>query len=1117
MSTRNPNVLNRINTLNTNLENANIPEIQRDISKRLFNILEWANSISVDSELYASINNITNTSDITNSIRTIRNELANQNAITINYPNWETPIDNTIIPNNNTPVEQYITDMNNAINWLANLSRQINDLRNRLTENHRILNDIHNKQEEQEDAGFGRRTIQEINDALAAQTRQKNTCNSLLDILSNIETLERSPEYNNDTHANHTEFVSRHNRAVASFNRNRNAIAWINQYNNNWDYSGISVQVQNALTNCDTAITRLNQESTLSQEINRLQNSLPRLERTVPNNLWLSFNTENTVITRENSSTAANTHTQMENINRRLTELDVLEWQIETLRTRYEHNRDRLNNIASLQRLQESTNRNHPWVMDRRHNEFASIRDILYNNLLLWENRDWDDGRERYEPDLPNTTVSIWCAETNINLNFMHWNFDTDHWHFEYTLCDSEHNPLRLNWGRFEYQLWTQTISIWWIRFNNNDLADQRMIIHNLQINPVEWITFPVNLDLNVRVRIHDPITGFDIDHHKPIRIEITRPTLEQRERNDAYETLMPPMNERIEAEYSNRYREDLENEAIWRILREWNEAEANEIYNNEARRNMFIDRIRNTLNEHFPLLPLNDLQTWFRAEMINENRDVPIQYLLSQNAFQNYLRQNIPENLRNYASWQINNRMDAYRNEIMQEFLTFQRDIVNNPRDNDNHLELLHIANNIPDDQPDNIRQRFWRRWSTKNNYTKFFQWRSANLENQTLETEDWEIKYWVKVEVLWVNKIVATINIDGKEEPEIIEAANHDRLIRWILRRAHTKDWEPLNRKLRCNLALSVLKAIVMMSPQRLSRQIPNTAFPDARWNEIECDRIDAFVRDWNLRIRGWRVDTATHTRQNVTIFDEASFKTLHNINTLETWIHQLSTQINTIMNATAQEYQNATDSLRDDRRLLRYNTKQRLRGGPIKRLWWRMLYGKTNNDFDFETSVNEAWKNVNISFNWWIFTVTWEFDGKEYAYQSRDLWWILRRKINRKRVFDGVELAMVAAINEQYVSRLRTNNLIQTENFAVSDLNENKTWRVYIFDETWNLSYLEIEERWLSPLRNGANAGRIDPNEIPIERIRCNDQERREFFQNPLLAWRLLRVMRRRLALF
>ena len=131
---------------------------------------------------------------------------------------------------------------------------------------------------------------------------------------------------------------------------------------------------------------------------------------------------------------------------------------------------------------------------------------------------------------------------------------------------------------------------------------------------------------------------------------------------------------------------------------------------------------------------------------------------------------------------------------------------------------------------------------------------------------------------------------------------------------------------------------------------------------------------------------------------------------------------------------------------------------------------------------------------------------------------IWWtrvqILRKKINRKRVFDWIELAMVAAINEQYVEKLRTNNLIQTENFAVSDLNENKTWKVYIFDEWGNLSYLEIEDRALNPLW-GRNAWLIDPATIPVQRIRCNDQERKEFMQNPLLAGRLLREMRRRLA--
>jgi hypothetical protein len=60
-----------------------------------------------------------------------------------------------------------------------------------------------------------------------------------------------------------------------------------------------------------------------------------------------------------------------------------------------------------------------------------------------------------------------------------------------------------------------------------------------------------------------------DIDHHKPIHIEITRPTLLQANRENAYDSLIPPMNDRIIAEYTDRYREDLENEAIWKILHE--------------------------------------------------------------------------------------------------------------------------------------------------------------------------------------------------------------------------------------------------------------------------------------------------------------------------------------------------------------------------------------------------------------------------------------------------------------------------------------------------------------------------------------------------------------------
>ena len=1112
MAHRDPNVFNRINTLNTNLENSNIAEVQRNIANRLFGVLDWANSISVDSEIYASIRDVSDKTNIRNYINNSKADLPNTH-VSIPYTWWAFNIPNSVITlwagAPITDTENAITNMNNAIAGLNALPGQINTLRSRLEENRRILNEIHNTQL---DTRWTGRTVADINNDITNETSNKDICNDLLNILSRIDATENHTAYSDPAHGQHAYYQRLHTNEVDSFNAAVVGIGWVANYVADWEYTRRRREVRNALTNYNNNIRNLQQELRLSEDATRDGNRLPTANVTVPNGFWL-FSTNDTVVNKTTLTTAADTQTQIDNINTRLDQLNVLEWQIETLRARYQDNLNRLNRILSLQQLEQRVNATE---MDRRHREFNTIRQISNNNLLLWP---WAPGT--YEPYLPNTAVGVWerwmwwNPAREIHLDFVHWALWTwfNGWarNYTYSLCDEAWNPLRNNWWRLEIQQWWHTVNIWWITFDD---AAQIMMINNLEITPIEWLTFPLAFDLDVRVRIHDDDTWIDIDHHKPLHLEITRPILNQATREAAYDSLTPPMNDRIMSEYTDRYREELENESIWRILREWwNENEVNEIYNNEIRRDLFIDKIRTRLRWHLPFLSVGDLQTWFRVDMTRESRDVPVQYLLSQNSFQNYVRQSIPDNLRNFASWQMNTNANVYRNDILQEFLDFQTDISNNPKDNLDNLRLLAQVpndNDWPQSHPDSWWQRIRWRNSRRNNYTKFFQWRSANLENLTLETEDWEIKYWVKVEVLWVNRIVATIDIDWKEEPEIIEAANHDRLITWILNRANTKDGEPLNRKLRCNIALSVLKAMVMMSPQKLNREIPLTNF-----NNVACNRIEANVQWWNLRIRGWYVDPATRIRQNVTIFDENQFKSLHDINTLEDWVRELSTQINSIMNATAQEYQATTNNLRENRWLLNYNTKQWLRWWPIKRLWWRIRYGKTNNNFDFDTSVDEAWKNVNIAFNWWKFIVTWEFDGQEYKYEAKNLWSILRKKINRKRVFDWAELAMVAAINEQYVEKLRTNNLVQTENFAVSDLNQDKTWKVYIFDEDWELSYLEIEDRALNPLL-GRNAWRIDPNTITTQRVRCNDQERREFMQNPLLAWRLLREMRRRLAL-
>ena len=1121
MAIKDPNVFNRINTLNTNLENANIAEIQRNISNRLFGVLDWANNISIDSELYASINNVANATDMANYINTAKTNLPNTH-VSIPYAWWAFAVPNSVVTLTAAAwiadTQNAITNVNNAINWLNNLPGQINTLRARLDENRRILNDIHNIQLDWRWSG---RRVADINNDITTETSNRNICNNLLNILSRIQTVEQHAAYSNPAHPQHAYYQTLHTNEVNNFNATIAGITWVTNYAVDWDFVIRRTEVTTAQTTYDNDIRNLQQELRLSEETLQAENRLQTSNIPVPNGFGL-FNTNDTRVNKATLTNAANTQAQIDNIDSRLEQLNILGWQIETLRARYQDVLNRLNRILALQNLQQRLNTTYPWEMNRRQHEFNTIREISHNNLWLWE---WAPGT--YEPYLPNNTIRVgevwiwWNPARVVNLDFIDWALWTwfNGWarNFRYSLCDNNWNPLRNNWWRVEVQLGSwQTINIWGITFDN---ATQTMNMDNIEINPIEWITFPLSLDLNVMVRIHDDDTWLDIDHHKPIHLEITRPTLAQTDREHAYDTLVPPMNDRIQAEYSDHYRENLENEAIWNILREWwNEAEVNEIYNNETRRNLFIDRIRTRLAWNIPLFTLVDLQTWFRADIIRENRDVPVQYLLDRNTFQNYVRQSIPDNLRTYALDRISNNANTHhRDDILQEFIDFQADIANNRVDNDDNMRALAqvpLDNDWPQWHPNTFFQRLRRDRNIKNNYTKFFQWRDAEFNNLSLETEDWTINYSVHVEVPWVNKIVATINIEWKEEPEIIEASSHDRLIRWILTRGGTKDWEPLNRKLRCNIALSVLKAMVAMSPQRLNRQIPVHAFRDNRWNNVNCDRVEAYVRWWNLRIRA-----SNQARQNVTIFDEEQFKNIHDVDMLENWIHDLSTQINIIMNATAQEYDEATSAMERNirnRYVMQYNTAQRLRGGPIKRLRWRMVHGRTNYDFDFDTAVNEAWKSVNISLNKWLFTVSWEFDWQQYEYRSRNLWSILREKINRKRVFDWIELAMLAAINENFIQRLRENHWVQTENFVISDSNLGKTWRTYIFDDSWDLSYMEIEDNNLNPLWAG-QSGRIDPAQVPTHRVRCNEAERREFMQNPLLAWRLQREMRRRLAMF
>ena len=265
MAVRDPRVLDRLNALNTNLENAtNTDNIENNISGRLFNILEWQNSISIDSELYASINEIANASDITHYIEEIRNNLANLTAINIPYRDPATPINNTIIPAAD-PVDTGIAHMQEALRTLDALPWQIRTLRDRLEENHNILDDINNARSNLSNAGFERRNLTDIQNDI-------NLCRELQGYLRAIDDEERYLR----NHPGDADHEHRRDAALNAFNRNRTSINWIQELNNNViNFDAISNQVRDAQRS-------LNQENDLVSEIRRQESRLRNNRITVP-------------------------------------------------------------------------------------------------------------------------------------------------------------------------------------------------------------------------------------------------------------------------------------------------------------------------------------------------------------------------------------------------------------------------------------------------------------------------------------------------------------------------------------------------------------------------------------------------------------------------------------------------------------------------------------------------------------------------------------------------------------------------------------------------------------------------------------------------------------------
>lgn len=697
-----------------------------------------------------------------------------------------------------------------------------------------------------------------------------------------------------------------------------------------------------------------------------------------------------------------------------------------------------------------------------------------------------------------------------------------------YALCDNDTGEelnddngtlaVKLNGG--------QTIGLRGLEID----ANNHLVGTNIQIEPIENAKFPITIELSVRGRIQEPNTGIHLDNYKPLTITLNAPTLSPTDRQAAYTNVNTALgaqtiNNRIASVY-NGNNVDRENEVIWDILKAGgNKEEVEKIYANEELRDRLLERIRN-LPGLVPVLPLPTLQTQFATYITDPARKVNPEHLTSLNAFTDFLRNDMEKNIQTYLKDTVKTSIEwrtatngNNRDNVVATFMQFVTDVANNKLENDDHMQLLGA---IPADEPtrraDSFFQRLLGRWSAKNNYTKFFTGREATVDKQVVEIAKKNVTYSLNLKVHGVNKMTATIKLDGVDEPIIIDAPNHNTLVQAILAREATKDGEPLSRKARCHMAMAAMKALVQMSPTTLHREY-NGQVVATDTNTYNVDRVDAFVRWDNLVLRAnCAASHGNRTRENHVIFDENRYKNMHNVDELQNGVVSLSHQLNSIMDAMGGEFDRMTNGVipRLTTREMNYGTNFPLRLWWAKRLYGRLAHNERNYNFNFTTSASAWGKTAQIWFVDGMFTLAGTHNGEAFQIQWRNLGELLRHKVKRQRVFDGVELAIVEKVNESMIEKLRTNGFVQSENFAVSDFDADKSWKVYILDASGNLSYLEIEDRAHNPLGN-RNAGVIPENTLPPQRIRCNEKERKDFMQNPLLAGRLVRQMRLQLALF
>ena len=712
----------------------------------------------------------------------------------------------------------------------------------------------------------------------------------------------------------------------------------------------------------------------------------------------------------------------------------------------------------------------------------------------------------------------------------------------ENDLCDENWTPLTKRWSNREINLNWTTYTLSWITYTE---ATWTYDFTNMKINP--W-NFDISKPLALSVTARYPSTSWiSVACNKKFNLRLSEwgPTNATARQNeiDAYNSAVPGtdivqdhLNIRFENEEAQIVRD-----AIARAVKKINSPvfdslsdEKKEDFYNRIMREGTLPNIvaypatgwRRQLSaalEHF--CDYTEFRNWFAADWRAWNKDPNI--TRTQNSYRQYFHDHFKDESRKYYDSMLDNILNHLDNEtyLKAQVNRYIVEIDSNWRDNDR--ARANLENPLRWDDVSMEKRRRWqaRKWfrNRDDNFMRFFSWASKEIKNQSVDIttttptnprNSWPIKYDMKINVPENNKIGVDINIQGQEEITL-QSWDYDpvTLARRILREPSIP-----TSKARVHMVYNLYKGLLQLAKEK---HIKLEYYDNWSWAMREI----TLAPNGNIVLNSviYRT-TPPYRRESNTLFDEQVFKNTNQFDhvawrdsSLEEWILNIARHFSYAMNRLDNTYRRSTKRAlwRGYRSSARTNLPTSFWTSPI-----RKIINKNNTtNFDFSASVGET--QIDLKGN--TFTVTTPSCPEPIV--SKDLWKILHKRVDKKRIFDGVERDIVEAVYSNLIKKMRENSKVARTNFGVVD---ELTWNVYVLDDTGHFWRINRDALNWENIVHRFWGAKVDAWVISSKKLRgdwttpgyayhrLTADEEKELLKNPLLMQGFVRAMNRRMGL-